>query len=489
MNKNSALKNASRDDLIDEILKLRKENKALEKIQKGLEKAKKSLEKENNKLKWQLKIDSQNSSKPSSTNLFSKNSPICNSRIKWQNPRWWVKWHAWNNLKREEIVDKIVDLTAKNCQKCWTIFSQIFLDNLEKLTRQVVDLNELRKYITEYQKGDVVCPDCGFLNVTCFPENVTRPVQYGSNIKAFASLLSNHWMVSLERLQQIFYEVYSLKISQETLNSCNKECFEKLATFEEKVTQALLKVEVLHADESWLRVWGKLERAHVASSPAYTLYRVHEKRGQIAMDAHNLLPQYHGILVSDHFASYKKYECLPAKCNAHHLRELDWVTDFEGKEWSGKMRQLLLKAKKLKTEAKAQEISSLEKEVLEEITQSFLLILKQGETEYIPAESTGKRGRVWKEKGHNLLLRLQGSIDATLRFIYDFRVPFDNNLAERDLRMVKLKNKVIWCFRSHEWAVVFARIRSFVSTLRKQGLSVFSALKSLFSWEIILPQF
>ena len=172
MTKKNIFQNKSRDELIDEILGLRDE--------------KWKLEEEINQLKWQLKVDTQNSSKPSSTNIFDKKTPICNSRIKWKNPRWWVKSHKWANLKREEKVDKIVDLTPCNCQNCKLKFSKNFLNNLEKITRQVIDLNELKKFVTDFQKSDVKCPKCGFLNVVNFPENVTRPVQYWCNLKAFS---------------------------------------------------------------------------------------------------------------------------------------------------------------------------------------------------------------------------------------------------------------------------------------------------------------
>lgn len=474
MTKKNVLQNKTKDEIIDDYLR------ALDEIEK--------LKDENNKLKWQLKINTQNSSKPSSTNIFDKKTPICNSRIKWEKPRWWVKWHKWANLKREEKVDKVVDLTSYSCQNCKLKFSKNFLNKLDKITRQVIDLNEFKKIIIDYKKSDVKCPKCGFLNVADFPENVKRPIQLWENLKAFSVYLNNHGMVSLERIQQLLEEVYWIKISQESLNNFNKKWFENLEEFEKEITKSLINSKLLHSDESWIRVWWKLNWAHVVSSNYLTLYKIHEKRGKIAINKHNILPQFKWNLVTDHYASYKDFDYIHYFCNAHHLRELLWVTEFENKKWSEKIKKLLLKSKKLKENSIKNNISFLKKEVLENISKEYLEILENGEKEYKIAKKSWKRGKIKKEKWYNLLLRLRKGINGTLGFIYNFDVPFDNNLAERDLRMIKLKNKVNWCFRSSKWSEYFARIRSYISTLRKQEIQTFAWILSLFSWNIIFPQ-
>jgi len=216
-----------------------------------------------------------------------------------------VKNHKWANLKREETIDKIEDLTPCECKNCKLKFSKTFLKSLEKTTRQVIDLNELRKFVTDFQKSDVECPKCGFLNVVNFPENITRPVQYWCNLKSFSVYLNSHWMVSLDRIQQTFEEVYWIKISQESLNNFNKKWFKNLEDFEEKITKSLINSKLLHSDESWIRVWWKLNRTHVVSSNSLTLYKIHEKRGKIAIKEHNILPQFKWNLVTDHYLSYK----------------------------------------------------------------------------------------------------------------------------------------------------------------------------------------
>ncbi len=476
MTKKNILKNKSKDELIDEILELR------EKLRKQ--------EEENNKLKWQLKIDSKTSSKPSSTNIFEKNTPICNSRIKWENPRWWVKNHKWNNLKREEKVDKIVDLTPCKCQKCGLKFSKNFIKNLEKITRQVIDLNELKKFVTDYQKSEIKCPSCGFLNTVDFPKNIKRPVQFWENIKAFWIYLNNHWMISFDRIQQLFLEVFWLKISQTTLLNFNKIWFKKLEYFEEKITKSLLNQEIIHVDESWIRVKWKLNWVHNVSTKDLTLLKLHEKRWREAIEYNAILPIFNKIIISDNYASYKnKYNFKQWFCNAHHLRELAYVTEFENKKWAEKFKNLLLKSKKLKENNLKKWINFLEKKEIQNIKIEYLKILKNWEKEYEKVfKIAWKRGKTKKLKWHNLLLRLEKTINETLLFIENFNVPFDNNQAERDLRMVKLKNKVSWCFRSFEWWKNFMRIRSYIWTLRKQKKETFSAILSLFWWNILFPE-
>jgi len=476
MIKDNIFQNKSRDELIEEILKLRDE--------------KEKLESENNKLKWQLKIDTQTSSKPSSTNIFEKKTPICNSRIKWQNPRWWVKWHKWTNLKRESKVDQVVELTPCKCQKCQFKFSKKFIRDLDTITRQVIDLSELKKIVTDYKKSDVKCPRCWFLSIAKFPGHATRPVQYWSKLKAFWVYLNNHWMISFDRIQQLFSEVFWLKVSQTTLSTFNKIWFNKLEDFEEEITKSLLKEEVIHADESWIRVDWELDRIHVISTKYLTLLKLHDRRWREAMGDNGILPIFNQTVITDNYSSYKnKYNFQQWLCNAHHLRELNYVIQFEDKRWATKFKKLLLKSKKLKETSIKNNTFYLEKEVLENISKEYLKILEDWKNEYSEViKKAWKRGRVARKKWHNLLLRLEKTINETLLFIYNFTVPFDNNQAERDLRMAKLKNKVSWCFRLFDWWKYFMRIRSYIWTLRKQEKETFSAILSLFWWEVLLPK-
>jgi transposase len=185
--------------------------------------------------------------------------------------------------------------------------------------------------------------------VANFPENVKRPVQFWKNIKAFWVYLNNHWMLSFDRIQQLFLEVFWLKISQTTLYNLNKIWFNKLDTFEEKITKSLLKEEIIHVDESWIRVDWELDWIHVTSTKYLTLLKLHEKRWREAIEDNAILPNFNKIIISDNYLSYKnKYNFQQWLCNAHHLRELAYVTEFEGKKWAIKMKNLLLKSKKLK---------------------------------------------------------------------------------------------------------------------------------------------
>ena len=467
-------KNKSKDELIERILDLEEKND--------------NLEKEVWKLKWQLSINSQNSSKPWSTNIFDKLTPITNSRKKWKNPRWWVKGHKWKNLQQDDNPNKVIELDVNNCEECG--FELNMEKYLRKIKRQKIDISRAEKYVTEYISWVKKCPECWHINIAQFPEGVCSHVQYWENIKALSVYLNTHWMMSCSRIEQYFKEVASISVSTQSINNFNKKTFKKLEDFEKLLEKALLKSEVAHADETWVRVGWNLSWVHVISTLHHTLYKVHKNRGKKAIEEIDLLTQYYQSLVTDHWASYKKYWFKHFFCNAHHLRELSWVIENEEKSWAKELKKLLLKAKKLKELAQKKGKSFLEKEVLEDISLSYKNILNEGKKEYKKDnQTTWKRWRPKKDKWLNLLERLEKSQDWTLGYVFDFDIPFDNNLAERDLRMVKLKNKVSGCFRSSEGAEYFCRIRSYISTLRKQKKDIYAGLLSLFSWKILLPEF
>lgn len=222
----------------------------------------------------------------------------------------------------------------------------------------------------------------------------------------------------------------------------------------------------------------------------FNSFKTSQKRWREAIEDNAILPNFNQTIISDNWASYKnKYDFKQWLCNAHHLRELDWVTKFENKKWALKLKKLLLKSKKLKENNQKKEIIFLEKEEINKIQKEYLNILEDGKKEYPEIKKIPwKRWKTKKSKWQNLLLRLEKTINETLLFIEDFTVPFDNNQAERDLRMAKLKNKVSWCFRSFEWWEYFMRIRSYIWTLRKQEKETFSAILSLFWGDVLFPK-
>jgi len=469
------LQKNSKNELIEEILKLREE-----------------LHEKNDKIKeleWQLNTNTSNSSKPSSIELLQKKTQVCNSRIKWQKPRGWVKWHIWANHKLYENPDFVEILEVKQCEKCAFSLEKVSAYNETK--RQIIDIPNPVFSVTEYRSLEKHCPCCHHVNKAKFPVWVEQEFQFWPNIQTLSVYNYNYQMTSFKRLQEYWQEVFWLKISQTTLMSFNKKSFWKLENFETRLKNALVSSSILNSDETWVRVNWKTHWIHTAWTKELTCYFTHTKRWKEAMDEMKILEFFTWILVSDHWKSYKNFAniFLHCFCNAHHLRELQWVIENEKKQWAEMMKKLLLRAKHLKEEAIVKWEDCLKKEVLDEIHKEFKNILVTWKNEYPEIlKISWKRGRVRKSKWLNLLERLVQNEDWTLGFIHDFNVPFDNNLAERDLRMVKTRTKISGCFRSVEGAKYFCRMRSYISTMRKQWIDIYDALYSIFNGKPILPQ-
>lgn len=250
---------------------------------------------------------------------------------------------------------------------------------------------------------------------------------------------------------------------------------------------------MLCCDETGLRVNRKLWWLHVASTAALTYYFVHPKRGHEAIDEMAVLPTFKGISVHDGWASYFKYLCTHALCNAHHLRELRFIAERYEQPWAEAMMTLLTTIKALVDSGKANGLEALSTLQLTGFDILYQALLADGFKANPPptvlADGQKKRGRTKQSPPKNLLDRLNRYKTAVFAFMHDFRVPFDNNQAERDVRMIKLKQKISGCFRSADGAQQFCRIRGYISTLRKQGLTVLDALRNTFIGSPILPTF
>jgi transposase len=314
---------------------------------------------------------------------------------------------------------------------------------------------------------------------------VKRPVQYGAGLKAKAVYMSVAQLIPLERVEDYFKSHCQLNVSQGSLCNFNKEAFRLLGSFEKTAREKLISGYLLHNDETGINISGHLRWLHSASNEKWTLFFPHERRGQDGMNAFGILPEFKGIAIHDHWTPYLGYECNHALCNAHHLRELTWAWEQDGQRWAKNMHRLLLKMK----DAVEAAGGKLSKKKAERFRKKYRSILLRANRECPEPKITGpiRRGRKKKNKSRNLLERLRDYEAETLRFLTDPRVPFTNNLSERDIRMTKVQQKISGCFRSLDTAKIFCRIRSYLSSCRKHGIDPTEALRLLFTGK--LPTF
>ena len=354
-------------------------------------------------------------------------------------------------------------------------------------SRQVFDI-DIQRIVTEY-RAQILEDENGNRFTAQFPPQVTKAVQYGNGVKVQAVYLSQFQLLPYQRVQDYFNEQIGLPISTGSVFNFNQQAFDLLAEFELKLISKLIASPLLHTDETSINVGGKRQWLHCASNDRLTLFYNHAKRGTEAMDAKGVLPHYKGILCHDHWKPYYQYTgCLHSLCNAHHLRELERAYDQDGQQWARTMQDLLLE---ILEDVKAQgDVNSLSAEKAEYFTACYRNLLKQAEIECpLPdgPRKPGQRGRVKRSKARNLLERMQLFEQDVLRFMTNPIVPFTNNQGENDIRMTKVHQKISGCFRSQEGADIFCRVRSYLSTCRKNDVSATQALSLLFDG--VLPDF
>jgi transposase len=243
---------------------------------------------------------------------------------------------------------------------------------------------------------------------------------------------------------------------------------------------------VLHLDETGARVAGKLGWVHSASTTNLTAYLFHRRRGRVAIDEFGVLADYQGIAVHDGWTPYRHYGVTHQLCCAHLLRELRAAFE-DGQSWAEGLSALLCATHERVEAAKAAGKSSLSTRTLNVLTRRYDELLTAGYAANPPPVRTGQKGRPSRTKAANLVHRLDVYRDDVLRFARDFTSPFDNNQAERDLRMVKLQQKISGCYRTEAGAANYLTIRSYVSTARKQGVNVLGALRDLFEGQPFMP--
>lgn len=461
----SALSHEEKDALI---LQLQETVKRQETLIQQLEFRVKELE-------ARLSKNSQNSSKPPSSDGYNKKPAPKSQRQKSGKKPGGQSGHAGSALEQVENPDFIVTHEVDKCrQGCGHS-----LEGMTKFVeaRQEFDLPPIKIQVTEHQIETCKCEGCGYVNKGKAPNHITQPVQYGARINAIAVYLGQYQLIPSKRICETFWDLLGVKISEGFIYKAYGRCYANLNEYEQSVKGMLQCAPVAHFDESGIRVKKELHWLHVASTNQLTHYAIHKKRGGEAMEAIGILPEFKGRAIHDHWKAYFAYDCDHGLCNAHHLRELIYQHEQYDQQWCEQMRSLLLRCNKEIEAAQNQQQGSLSEEKRLQFEAEYENILAAGLTQ-IPtiAPSEGKRGKKKQHPARNLMDRLLGFKEETLAFMHDFNIPFTNNQGEQDIRMIKVKQKISGCFRSKRGAQVFCRIRGYVSTARKQSHQVFEAL-------------
>jgi transposase len=422
-----------------------------------------------------LNLNSSNSSKPPASDPNRKKTP----KPKTGRNKGGQKGHIGTTLKKVDDPDVIQPIMIDRR----TLPAGPFRDAGYE-ARQVFDI-DISRVVTEY-RAQVLVDGNGNRYVAPFPEGVTKAVQYGNGIKAHAVYLSQFQLIPYNRIQDYFADQLHIPISEGSIFNFNQQAFVALDAFEDHAREQLKASAVAHADETGINMGGDRFWLHCVSNPYWTFYYPHEKRGMEAFEAMGVLPWFKGILCHDHWKPYYNLDCSHALCNAHHLRELTRAWEQDNQQWANDMKDLLEKINSRVIDAGG----VLNAHQVGIYRAQYRKLIEKAEIECpepTRPSKKGKRGRIKKSKSRNLLERLRDYENDVLRFMENEQVAFSNNLGENDIRMTKVQQKISGCFRSIEGAKIFCRIRSYLSTCRKQGIKASYALNLLFNGK--LPEF
>jgi len=447
----------------------------------ALNKQVESLQAEVKELKARLGQNSKNSNKPPSSDEFFKPK---STRQKSGKKSGGQKGHPGHTLKMSDNPDRIIVHRETNCSDCGCSLADQPVRNKQR--RQSFDVPVPKIEITEHVSETICCPGCGKQNKAQFPPEITQPVQYGPNLLSQLVYLSQYQLIPYNRVVEFVSDIYGITLSEATVYKAIKTAYDHLEPVEEIIVEQLKASPVINIDETGLRIENKRQWLHVSATNFLTHFRWHPNRGSKATDDIGILPNYDGTAIHDFWKPYFKYSCAHSLCNVHNIRELTGIFELTKQPWTQEMIDLLLEIKEKVDELKQKPrpLSSAEKNAFKK---RYDQIVDAGYLINPPPEPSKKRGRTKQGKARNMLRRLSEHRHEVLAFMEDYRIAFDNNQAERDLRMTKVRQKISGVFRSSTGADMFSRIRGYISTARKNSVSAFSAITGVFHGNPFIP--
>jgi len=436
-------------------------------------------------LESKLSKNSTNSSKPPSTDGFKKVLKTKSNRVSSGKKPGGQKGHKGSTLSQVAKPDHVIVHPVNSCVDCGHSLETTKTFAIEK--RQVFDLPPLKLIVTEHCVEKKYCT-CGCLNTATFPSDVVAPTQYGPWVQSLVVYLSTYQFIPFARLKEFFSELFNVQLSPATMKRILSVADLKMHSTVENIKNEIVNAPLAHFDETGIRIDKTLQWLHTHSTSTLTYLAISAYRGAKAMTEIGILPKFTGMAIHDSWAPYYTFEdCIHFLCNAHHLRELQFIFEQYEEVWADKMKKLLLSIHKKVFEFKNENKTKLTKTLLTQFEQEYDALIQEGlayHSQLEELQQTGSRGRSKQRKGKNLLDRMDTKRDQILGFMRDFNIPFTNNLAERDIRMQKLKEKISGCFRTLHGAKVFTCLRSYISTARKQN---HSSLKAIYSALINQP--
>jgi len=436
-------------------------------------------------LEIMINKNSNNSSKPPSSDVYKKT--IKNNRKKTGRSTGGQIGHKGSTLEKAKNPDEIIELNSIETCDCGCSLEGV---KGVKKTRQVFDIPTPKIFVKEFTTNEKVCPDCRKVHKTEFPEGVTQPTQYGENMQSLMNYLTQYQLIPLERAAEAIGDITGQKISQGTLVNAAITLSNSLKDTVNEIKNKIKNSEVVHFDETGMRSNGKTEWMHAAVTETLTYYEIHQNRGEKAMTDIGILPNFAGTAVHDHWKPYYCFEqCTHSECNSHHLRYLKSIYEDYHQDWANTMSSLLIEINRKVESLKVQNLTEMPKEDLEKWHKLYHAIIENGIEENSQKSPVilNKKGKPIKSKSLQLLMKLQKYDIETLAFMYDFNIPFDNNLAERSIRMQKLRQKISGCFRGKNGGNIFCRIRSYISTAKKNKINAMEAISTAVKGHPFVP--